>query len=209
MKAFWAHRQNYVIKCLISAKKWCIILLLKPKQLLFNVEIVRRNMTLSFCWSNPRGLVFLHYSKIVLPMRPKVITPIASTHWHIPHPNISYPAFSIHFTFALLQDFLERRLVSLATEFLLSSDTDTWWPSGCKRFRQASHIVSSFYIYGLNIKLKHSDIFFSPMRPRTNQKTLQSNKEQLNQCWFKAFHCAVTERITKRQRDRKRENTTD
>lgn len=111
-------------------------------------------------WSNPWGLVFLHYSKIVLPMRPKVITPIASTHWHIPHPNISYPAFSIHFTFALLQDFLEHRLVSLATEFLLSSDTDTLWPSGCKRFRQASHIVSSFYIYGLNIKLKHSDIFF-------------------------------------------------
>lgn len=47
------------------------------------------------------------------------------------------------------------------------------------------------------------------MWPRTNQKTLQSNKEQLNQCWIREFHCAMTERITKRQRARKRENTTD
>lgn len=36
MKAFWAHRQNNT--CLISAKKGCIVLLLKPKQLLFNVD---------------------------------------------------------------------------------------------------------------------------------------------------------------------------
>lgn len=111
----------------------------------------------------------------------------SSTHWHIPHPSISYPAFSIHFTFALLQGFLEHGLVSLAAQFLLSTDTDTWWPSGCQSFRQASHTVTSSDIYGLNIKFKQSDFF---MWPRTNQKTLQPNREELNRCLFKEFYCA-------------------
>lgn len=71
------------------------------------------------------------------------------------------------------------------------------------------HILSHHSIFMAWISNWSIQTFFFPMRPRTNQKTLQSNKEQLNQRWFKEFHCAVTGRITKRQRDRKRENTTD
>lgn len=156
----WRHSEHtdklYGHKCFISAKKWCFILLLKPKQSLFNVEIgwPRKNISHS---ADPTlwdlYIDFLHYSKIYYWWYKShfihCIHPVTS-----PHPNISYPAFSIHFTFALLQGFLEHRLVSLATEFLLSTDTDTWWPSGYQRFCQASQIVSPFYIYGLNIKLE-------------------------------------------------------
>lgn len=50
--------------------------------------------------------------------------------WGIPYPNISYPAFILHLTFALLQSFLEHRLISLATQLLLSTDRVTWSPLG-------------------------------------------------------------------------------
>lgn len=42
--------------------------------------------------------------------------------------KLSYPAFFLHFTFALVQSFLEQGLISLAAELLLSTDKDTRKP---------------------------------------------------------------------------------
>lgn len=70
----------------------------------------------------------LRYEDLQLTQLLHFITPpphrTAPPHTH----TIPYPAFSIHLTFALLQSFLEHRLISLAAELLLSTDTDMWMP---------------------------------------------------------------------------------
>lgn len=154
-------------------QKWCSIFCKKTQSVTLFIVVVK-NILWKWCWFN-QGVSHLVSSRISTLFWRSCgwRGQKSSTHWHIPHPSISYPAFSIHFTFALLQGFLEHGLVSLAAQFLLSTDTDTWWPSGCQSFRQASHTVTSSDIYGLNIKFKQSDFFYVTQNEPENSTAKQ------------------------------------
>lgn len=169
----------------------------KNKGYFFNVVIVgwarQKCVALSVCWSNPRwpSRISTLFWRLYYWRGQKSLHPLHQ------RADISHAPIFHTPPFASISRLLSSRA-------FWSIDSSPWrLSSSCQATRthggllavKASaklHILSHHSIFMAGISNPSSQIVLFPMRPRTNQKTVQPNREHLNQSWFKEIYYAGT-----------------